>query len=90
MGSVISKDVPPYVTVGGHPAKPHGINKEGLKRRGYSEDQLRCILNAYKQLYKSGLTLEQAESKLREMSEEAPVVGVMSEFLEISNRSIIR
>jgi UDP-N-acetylglucosamine acyltransferase len=90
MGSVISKDVPPFVTVGGHPAKPHGINKEGLKRRGYSEDQLRSILNAYKQLYKSGLTLEQAEGKLREMSEEAPVVGVMSEFLEKSNRSIIR
>ena len=90
MGSVIAKDVPPYVTVGGHPAKPHGINKEGLKRRGFSDDEIRSILNAYKQLYKAGLTLEQAEVKLRKMSEEASVVGLMSEFLEKSNRSIIR
>jgi UDP-N-acetylglucosamine acyltransferase len=90
MGSVIGKDVPPYITVGGHPAKPHGINKEGLKRRGYSDEQLRCILTAYKQLYKSGLTLEQAEAKLKEMAEDAPVVGLMTEFLTKSNRSIIR
>ena len=90
MGSVISKDVPPYVTIGGHPARPHGINKEGLKRRDFSSEEIREILNAYKILYKSGLPLEQAHQRLEEMAEQQPVIRRMSEFLTSCTRSIVR
>lgn len=90
MGSVISKDVPPYIIIGGHPAKPHGINKEGLKRRGFDDEQLREILNAYKLLYKSGLPLEQACQAIVEQSASAPAVKLMSDFIEQCTRSIVR
>ena len=42
MGSAVNMDLPPFVTVSGQPAKPHGINSEGLRRRGYSDASLRC------------------------------------------------
>ena len=90
MGSVISKDVPPYVTIGGHPAKPHGINKEGLKRRGYSSEQIRAIMNAYKLLYKTGLGFEESKKQITEQANHEPALKLMSDFLENTTRSIVR
>ncbi len=90
MGSVIAKDVPPYVMLNGHPATPHGINKEGLKRRGFTSDDLRSIMQAYKLLYKSGLPYEDARQQIVSMAESTPVLGLMRDFFEKSNRSIIR
>src|SRR5674476_1352515 len=55
-GSVLFKDVPPYVMAAGYDAKPHGINAEGLKRRGFSAETTLWLKRAYKTLYKSGLT----------------------------------
>ena len=57
MGSVVSKDVPPYVMVAGHPARPHGINSEGLRRRQFTSEQLTAIKRAYKTLYSTGRSL---------------------------------
>lgn len=51
MGSVLGKDVPPYVMVSGHPAEPHGINVEGLKRRGFGDATIQSIKRAYRTLY---------------------------------------
>jgi len=90
MGSVVSKDVPPYVTVGGHPAKPHGINREGLRRRGFSTDAIQAIRRGYKLLYKSGLGLEDAEAALADLALEYPEVDVLAEFVSGRARSIIR
>ena len=90
MGSVISKDVPPYVTVSGHPAKPHGINKEGLKRRGFTGEDIKEIVNAYKLLYKSGLSLEEACNRLTQMAQQHASVKLMRDFIDTCNRSIIR
>ena len=90
MGSVIPKDVPPYVMVGGHPAKPYGINTEGLRRRGFDDTTIRQIRSAYKILYKRGLKLVEAAGSIRELAEECPEVGLMSDFLSISERSIVR
>ncbi len=90
MGSVIGKDVPPYVMLNGHPAAPHGINKEGLKRRGFSDDELKSIMQAYKLLYKSGMTYAQAREQIIDMAQQIPVLGLMSSFFAGSNRSIIR
>ncbi len=90
MGSVVSKDVPPYVTVGGHPARPHGINREGLRRRGFSTDAIQAIRRGYKLLYKSGLGLEDAEAALGDLAREYPEVEVLAEFVSGRARSIIR
>lgn len=90
MGSVISRDIPPYVMVGGRPTKPHGINAVGLERQGFTTDTIRQIKKAYKILYKSGLKLEDAVKMLEEMTPEIPEVGVMAEFLQRTGRSIIR
>ncbi|MEO5573458.1 MAG: acyl-ACP--UDP-N-acetylglucosamine O-acyltransferase [Gammaproteobacteria bacterium] len=90
MGSAISKDVPPYVMVSGHMAKPHGINSEGLKRHGFDAASLRAIRKAYKLIYKSKLTLVQALEQLRELQKESAEVGALVTFLEKVTRGIVR
>ena len=90
VGSVIFKDVPPYVTASGYDAQPHGLNAEGLKRRGFSAGTLLQLKRAYKTLYKSSLTLEEAKVKLSEQQKECPEIGILLEFLNSSTRGIIR
>jgi len=90
MGSVISKDVPAYVMVGGHPAEPHGVNAEGLRRRHFSEPTIQRIRRAYKILYKSGLSLVEATEELRSMAETTPELRALVYSLEHSERSITR
>src|SRR5438046_6073703 len=62
-GSIVLQDVPPYVTAAGYPAKPHGTNNEGLRRSGFSSDQILAIKRAYKLLYRSQPTLEAAREQ---------------------------
>jgi UDP-N-acetylglucosamine acyltransferase len=90
MGSVIGRDVPPYVMVGGSPTKPRGINSVGLERQGFSPEAIRQIKKAYKTIYKSGLILDDAIQKLQELAEETPEVLRMLDFLIQPGRSIIR
>lgn len=90
MGSVITKDVPPYITVGGNPAKPHGVNAEGLQRRGFDGASITAIRRAYKRLYLQGLRLDQALAELDRMAVEQPVVDTLRSFLRESERSIVR
>lgn len=90
VGSVVFKDVPPYVTASGYDAQPHGLNSEGLKRRGFSAETLLKLKRAYKTLYKSSLTLEQAKESLAEQQLECPEIGILLEFLNTSTRGIIR
>lgn len=90
MGSVISKDVPPYVLVSGHMAKPHGLNVEGLKRRGFSAETIAELRRAYKLLYKSNLTLEQALNEIRTLARTTPEAGALVAFIEASTRGVIR
>lgn len=90
MGSIINRDVPPYVTVAGTFAEPKGINSEGLRRRGYSSDRIMSIKRAYKTLYMSGLPLAQAREELARAATEAPDVQLMIDFIERSQRSLVR
>jgi len=90
MGSVISRDIPPYVMVGGSPTKPRGINNVGMERRGYDADAILQIKRAFKVIYKSRLKLEEAIENLTCMAEQSPVILPMLEFLQQSGRSIIR
>ena len=86
----LSRDVPPFVTVSGMPAHPHGLNTEGLRRRGFSPEAIQQLKRAYKTLYRSKLTLEEALVQLREQAKESPEVGIMVEFLERQKRGIVR
>jgi UDP-N-acetylglucosamine acyltransferase len=90
MASVIVRDIPPYVMVGGRPTKPHGINAVGLERQGIGADTLRQIKKAYKVLYKSGLKLEDAITELEKMAKETPELVCFVDFLQRTGRSIIR
>lgn len=90
MGSAISKDVPPYVIVNGNPAHPHGLNLEGLKRRGFSKQALKALRDAYKLLYRQGLTLEEALPGLQQLASSCEEVKQFIEFIKASTRGIIR
>jgi UDP-N-acetylglucosamine acyltransferase len=90
MGSVINRDVPPFVTVAGKYAEPHGINSEGLKRRGFDKDRIMSIKRAYRTLYKSGLPLAEARVQLAEAAKDAPDVRLMLDFIDKSERSLVR
>ncbi len=89
-GTVVLRDVPPFVMANGNSAEPHGINVEGLKRRGFSTEVIEQIRRAYKTLYKSGLSLEDAKQLLQGQAAECPELAILVEFLDSSKRSIIR
>lgn len=88
--SLVNRSVPPYVTVSPEKSKPKGVNTEGLRRRGYTPEQVQNVRRAYRVLYRSGLPLEQARQQLAEMAEEAEEIGILVEFIEQADRSIIR
>jgi len=90
VGSVVFKDIPPYVTASGYDANPHGINVEGLKRRGFSADSITNIKRAYKTLYRQSLTLDEAKVDLTQQATKSPELIVLIEFLNQSTRGIIR
>lgn len=89
-GSVILQDVPPFVISQGYPAKPHGINSEGLKRRNFSSDSIRALRQAYKVLYRQGLTLAEAQQQLAEMAVAEPAIQILLDGINRSERGIIR
>ena len=90
MGSAIGKDVPPYIMVSGNPAQPYGLNTEGLKRRGFDKAMIRDLKEAYKVIYRSGLTVDQAITRLQEMATQTPEIEAMITFLTHSTRGILR
>ena len=90
VNSVVFKDIPPYITASGYDANPHGINAEGLKRRGFSLDTIMQIKRAYKVLYRNNLTLEEAKLELAEMEKSCAEIKLLTDFLKHANRGIIR
>ncbi|MCK4585858.1 MAG: acyl-ACP--UDP-N-acetylglucosamine O-acyltransferase [Gammaproteobacteria bacterium] len=90
MNSVISKDVLPFTMISGHMAKPHGLNVEGLKRRGFTSETIRQLRKAYRIIYRSNLTLDQAVKKLEAMADTCPEIGQLLEFLQRVTRGIVR
>ena len=90
VNTVVFKDIPPYVTAAGYDAKPHGINAEGLKRRGFSTDTIMQIKRAYKALYRNSLTLEEAKIELVEMQKNCNEIALLTDFLNVSTRGIVR
>jgi UDP-N-acetylglucosamine acyltransferase len=89
-GAIVQRDVPPYVMVAGNPAEPHAVNSEGLKRRGYDEEQIRRIRDAYRILYRSELRLSEALERLQPLAAEHPEIRLFLEFIGSSTRSLVR
>ena len=89
-GAIVTRDVPPYLMVAGNPAAPHAVNAEGLKRRGYTEEQIRHIREAYRILYRSDLKLKEALEKMQPMAATQPEIQAFVDFIGRSTRSIVR
>jgi len=90
MGTILLQDMPPFVTASGNPSAPHGINSEGLKRRGFSAPAITVIKRAYKTLYKSGLPLAEAQTVIAAEAVNVPELRPLADFLAASGRGIIR
>ncbi|MGB7182608.1 MAG: acyl-ACP--UDP-N-acetylglucosamine O-acyltransferase [Burkholderiaceae bacterium] len=99
VGSVVLHDVPPYVMASGDTANAHGINSEGLKRRGFEKDRIANLRQAYKTLYKNGLGLAEAKKQVLQMQtdcelsgqvEQAADLALLTEFLDQVTRGIVR
>jgi UDP-N-acetylglucosamine acyltransferase len=82
-------DVPAFVTAFGSPAEPRTINKEGLKRRGFTAEQIALANKAYKLLYRRGLSLEEGIEAIAELGDDA-VIQTLLNSLKASTRGIIR
>lgn len=86
----LGKDVLPYVLVCGPEAKVYGLNTEGLKRHGFTAEKLNQLRRAYKIIFRSGLTVQQAQEQLLEMVAETPEVQLLIDALKESVRGIVR
>jgi UDP-N-acetylglucosamine acyltransferase len=88
--SGIAQDVPPFVIAQGNHASPKGVNTIGLERRGFSKEAIQAIREAYKVLYRSGKTLEEAKPEIARIAETHPEVRPLHDFLSRSTRGLIR
>jgi len=89
-GSVVLKDIPAFVMANGNSVSPHGMNTEGLKRRGFSEETIKVLRQAYKIIFRQGLTLDAAIARLHEMSVGDDELSVLIGSLKKTSRGIIR
>ncbi|CAI8157711.1 MAG: Acyl-[acyl-carrier-protein]--UDP-N-acetylglucosamine O-acyltransferase [Pseudidiomarina mangrovi] len=88
VNSVVVQDIPPYIMAQGHNAVPRTINSEGLKRRGFSAEQITTIKRAFKILYRQGHTVAEAVAKMSELN--AAELQPLIHFIQNSSRGIIR
>lgn len=90
MGSAVGKDIPAYMMVTGNPASVHGINTEGLKRRGFTPEAISALRKAYKAIYRQGNTVDEAIALLKEQVSEHSEVQLLIDSLQQSQRGIVR
>jgi len=90
MGSLINADVPPFVIVADRYAEPRGINSEGLKRRGFDSERIAAIKRAYRSMFMSGKPMTEAKQELAESARSSDDVRQMLEFIEASQRGLLR
>jgi UDP-N-acetylglucosamine acyltransferase len=89
-GFRVAVDIPPYILAANEPLRYMGLNLVGLRRRGFSREQIATLKEAYGILFNSGLNTSQAKEKLAEKFPESPEVKSILEFLEKSNRTLIK
>jgi UDP-N-acetylglucosamine acyltransferase len=88
--AAINRDVPPYVIVSGNHASAYGINKEGLRRRGFKQETVRALHKAYMALIKSHQKREDALVAIEDLIQQHPEVAQFVEFIRSSQRGIVR
>ena len=88
--SAVSKDIPPFVMASGNFAKLYGLNLIGLKRRGFKEETISALKEAYKIIFRSSLLLSVAVEKVKQELNDFPEVRQFIEFIEHSERGICR
>jgi UDP-N-acetylglucosamine acyltransferase len=88
--ALLIKDVPAYVMTSGHPAKPFGLNTEGLKRRGFSSDSILEIKRAYKEVYRKNQSIDDALSAIAKKCKPSPEIELFTDSIKQSTRGIIR
>ena len=88
--SYTNRDVPAYATATGQPSEPRGINSEGLRRRGFSNEQIRNIKNAYRIVYRQSLKLTDAIAELEQLLPDQPEIEIFIESLKAAGRGPIR
>ncbi len=86
----LTQDVPAYVMAAGIPAQAKTINSEGLRRRGFSKEQISAIKRAYKIVYRQGNTLDEAIVELEPLAREHPVVDTFVVSLNSGQRGLVR
>lgn len=88
--TAVAQDVPPYIMASGYRAEPKGINVEGLKRRNFTSTEIENIKQAYKVLYRNGLSYSDAKNYIADLSKLQPELNIFNTFFELSTRGIIR
>jgi UDP-N-acetylglucosamine acyltransferase len=88
--SYVTKDVPAYVTASGRPAEPRGINAEGLKRRGFTPEQMRNIREAYRTVFRQALKLEEAIASIEDLVDDQPELRPFLDSLKAGTRGLAR
>jgi UDP-N-acetylglucosamine acyltransferase len=93
-GTIVLRDIPPYVICNGNPATPHGINSEGLRRRGFDADTIHLLKRAYRVVYREGRTVSEAVAELGALASAHPAstaaVELLRDSIRGSKRGIIR
>lgn len=89
-GLRVSQDVPPFILAAGEPIRFAGLNAVGLRRRGFTREQLDLLKQAYHIIYRENLKLKEAIQKIEQTLEQTPEVQLIVEFLKQSERGIIR
>ena len=88
--SLVLKDIPPYVMASGNPANAVSINAEGLKRRGFTPEAIAALRRAYKTIYRSGVTVDEALVELRGQVRSCAEIQPLIDFLAVPGRGIVR
>jgi len=88
--SAVPQDVPPFVSAVGNRAKLYGLNTVGLKRHGFSDEQMALLKSAYKIMFRSKLSMKEAVEKIRTELAESPEAQELATFIETSERGVCR
>ena len=86
----VHKDVPPYFMAAGYRAEPAGLNSEGMRRNGFSAEQITAVKDVYKTIYHRGIPFEEARADILQRAETRPELAVFKDFFAASTRGIIR
>lgn len=89
-GSIIYKDVMPFIKVSGYPAKAFGLNSVGLERLGFTNEALEILKKAYKIIFNTSFTIQHCIADLKPLIPKCPHVELMVEFIQKSSRGIVR